>query len=144
MQAGGAAAIWSTYVKYIGAGAIATGGIISLIKSMPLIISTFRDSMKSMKGGSVKELQEQTGSSDEFILIGIVAMVVIIWAVPAIPVNPLGALLIVIFGFFFATVSSRMVGMIGSSNNPVSGMAIATLLIATMLSKHPARLESTV
>ncbi len=52
--AGGAAAIWSKYVKYIGAGAIATGGIISLIKSMPLIISTFRDSMKSMKGGSVK------------------------------------------------------------------------------------------
>ena len=70
-----------------------------------------------------------------FILIGIVAMVVIIWAVPAIPVNPLGALLIVIFGFFFATVSSRMVGMIGSSNNPVSGMAIATLLISTMVIK---------
>ena len=134
--AGGAAAIWSKYVKYIGAGAIATGGIISLIKSMPLIISTFRDSMKSMKGGSVKG----TARTDRdlpmnFILIGIVAMVVIIWAVPAIPVNPLGALLIVIFGFFFATVSSRMVGMIGSSNNPVSGMAIATLLISTMVIK---------
>ena len=133
---GGAAAIWSTYVKYIGAGAIATGGIISLIKSLPLIISTFRDSMKSMKGGSVKG----TARTDQdlpmnFILIGIIAMVVIIWAVPAIPVNPLGALLIVIFGFFFATVSSRMVGMIGSSNNPVSGMAIATLLISTMVIK---------
>ena len=119
-----------------GAGAIATGGIISLIKSMPLIISTFRDSMKSMKGGSVKG----TARTDRdlpmnFILIGIVAMVVIIWAVPAIPVNPLGALLIVIFGFFFATVSSRMVGMIGSSNNPVSGMAIATLLISTIVIK---------
>ena len=136
MQAGGAAAIWSTYVKYIGAGAIATGGIISLIKSLPLIISTFRDSMKSMKGGSVKG----TARTDQdlpmnFILIGILAMVAIIWAVPAIPVNPLGALLIVIFGFFFATVSSRMVGMIGSSNNPVSGMAIATLLISTMVIK---------
>ena len=134
--AGGASAIWSKYVKYIGAGAIATGGIISLIKSMPLIISTFRDSMKSMKGGSVKG----TARTDRdlpmnFILIGIVAMVVIIWAVPAIPVNPLGALLIVIFGFFFATVSSRMVGMIGSSNNPVSGMAIATLLISTIVIK---------
>ena len=134
--AGGAAAIWSKYVKYIGAGAIATGGIISLIKSMPLIISTFRDSMKSMKGGSVKG----TARTDRdlpmnFILIGIVAMIVIIWAVPAIPVNPLGALLIVIFGFFFATVSSRMVGMIGSSNNPVSGMAIATLLISTIVIK---------
>ena len=134
--AGGAAAIWSKYVKYIGAGAIATGGIISLIKSMPLIISTFRDSMKSMKGGSVKG----TARTDRdlpmnFILIGIVAMVVIIWAVPAIPVNPLGALLIVIFGFFFATVSSRMVGLIGSSNNPVSGMTIATLLFATVILK---------
>ncbi len=133
---GGASAIWSTYVKYIGAGAIATGGIISLIKSLPLIISTFRDSMKSMKGRSVKG----TARTDQdlpmnFILIGILAMVAIIWAVPAIPVNPLGALLIVIFGFFFATVSSRMVGMIGSSNNPVSGMAIATLLISTMVIK---------
>ena len=65
------------------------------------------------------------------ILAGIAAMVVIIWLVPAIPVNFLGALMIVVFGFFFATVSSRMVGLIGSSNNPVSGMAIATLLIAT-------------
>ena len=133
---GGASAIWSTYVKYIGAGAIATGGIISLIKSLPLIFSTFRDSMKSMKGGSVKG----TARTDRdlpmnFILIGILAMVIVIWAVPAIPVNPLGALLIVIFGFFFATVSSRMVGMIGSSNNPVSGMAIATLLISTMVIK---------
>ena len=134
--AGGADAIWSNYVKYIGAGAIATGGIISLIKSLPLIVSTFRDAMKSMKGGSVKG----TARTDQdlpmnFILIGILVMVAIIWAVPAIPVNPLGALLIVIFGFFFATVSSRMVGMIGSSNNPVSGMAIATLLISTMVIK---------
>ena len=69
------------------------------------------------------------------ILIGIVAMVAIIWLVPAIPFNPIGALIIVIFGFFFATVSSRMVGLVGSSNNPVSGMAIATLLIATMVIK---------
>ena len=62
-------------------------------------------------------------------------MVFIIWFVPAIPVNFLGALMIVVFGFFFATVSSRMVGMIGSSNNPVSGMAIATLLLATFAIK---------
>ena len=113
--AGGASKIWSTYVKYIGAGAIATGGIISLIKSLPLIIA--------------QDLPMNV------ILIGIVAMVAIIWLVPAIPVNPIGALIIVIFGFFFATVSSRMVGLVGSSNNPVSGMAIATLLIATMIIK---------
>ena len=133
---GGAAAIWSTYVKYIGAGAIATGGIISLIKSLPLIVKTFSDSMKSVKGG--KNTSTARTAQDlpmQFILIGIVAMVVIIWAVPAIPVSLLVAALIVIFGFFFATVSSRMVGLVGSSNNPVSGMAIATLLIATMAIK---------
>lgn len=133
---GGASSIWSTYVKYIGAGAIATGGIISLVKSLPLIITTFRDSMKSMKGG--KNTSTARTAQDlpmNVILIGIVAMVFIIWFVPAIPVNFLGALIIVVFGFFFATVSSRMVGLIGSSNNPVSGMAIATLLIATFAIK---------
>lgn len=130
---GGAAKIWSTYVKYIGAGAIATGGIISLIKSLPLIITTFRDSIKSMKGG--KNTNTARTAQDlpmQMILFGIVAMILIIWVVPAIPVTLLGAAIIVVFGFFFATVSSRMVGLVGSSNNPVSGMAIATLLIATM------------
>ena len=131
--AGGAAKIWSTYVKYIGAGAIATGGIISLIKSLPLIITTFRDSIKSMKGG--KNTNTARTAQDlpmQMILFGIVAMILIIWVVPAIPVTLLGAAIIVVFGFFFATVSSRMGGLVGSSNNPVSGMAIATLLIATM------------
>ena len=133
---GGAAAIWSTYVKYIGAGAIATGGIISLIKSLPLIVTTFRDSMKSMKGS--KNTSTERTAQDlpmQFILLGVFAMVFIIWIVPAIPVTLLGAFIIVIFGFFFATVSSRMVGLVGSSNNPVSGMAIATLLIATFAIK---------
>ena len=133
---GGASAIWSTYVKYIGAGAIATGGIISLIKSLPLIVTTFRDSMKSMKGS--KNTSTARTAQDlpmQFILLGVFAMVFIIWIVPAIPVTLLGAFIIVIFGFFFATVSSRMVGLVGSSNNPVSGMAIATLLIATFAIK---------
>ena len=134
--AGGAAKIWSTYVKYIGAGAIATGGIISLIKSLPLIITTFRDSIKSMKGG--KNTNTARTAQDlpmQIILFGIVAMILIIWVVPAIPVTLLGAAIIVVFGFFFATVSSRMVGLVGSSNNPVSGMAIATLLISTIVIK---------
>lgn len=133
---GGASNIWGSYVRYIGAGAIATGGIISLIKSLPLIVTTFRDSMKSMKGG--RNTSTERTAQDipmNLVLIGIVAMIVIIWLVPAIPVNLLGAAIIVIFGFFFATVSSRMVGLIGSSNNPVSGMAIATLLIATFAIK---------
>lgn len=133
---GGASMIWGSYVRYIGAGAIATGGIISLIKSLPLIVTTFRDSIRSMKGG--KNASSARTAQDlpmGIVLAGIAAMVVIIWLVPAIPVNFLGALLIVVFGFFFATVSSRMVGLIGSSNNPVSGMAIATLLIATITIK---------
>ena len=133
---GGASAIWSTYVKYIGAGAIATGGIISLIKSLPLIVTTFRDSMKSMKGSkSTSTARTAQDLPMQFILLGILAMVFIIWIVPAIPVTLLGAFIIVVFGFFFATVSSRMVGLVGSSNNPVSGMAIATLLIATFAIK---------
>ena len=133
---GGAAAIWSTYVKYIGAGAIATGGIISLIKSLPLIVTTFRDSMKSMKGSkSTSTARTAQDLPMQFILLGVFAMVFIIWIVPAIPVTLLGAFIIVIFGFFFATVSCRMVGLVGSSNNPVSGMAIATLLIATFAIK---------
>ncbi|MDY4693467.1 MAG: oligopeptide transporter, OPT family [Blautia sp.] len=133
---GGAAAIWSTYVKYIGAGAIATGGIISLIKSLPLIITTFRDSMKSMKNGrNTSTARTAQDLPMNLIILGIIAMVFIIWIVPAIPVNFIGALIIVVFGFFFATVSSRMVGLVGSSNNPVSGMAIATLLIATFVIK---------
>ena len=135
-ESGGASQIWSLYLRYIGAGAIATGGIISLIKSFPLIVTTFRDAIKGMKGGkntsSARTAQDLPMS---IVLGGIAAMIVIIWLVPAIPVNFLGALLIVVFGFFFATVSSRMVGLIGSSNNPVSGMAIATLLAATITIK---------
>ena len=139
---GGAAAIWSTYVKYIGAGAIATGGIISLIKSLPLIVTTFRDSMKSMKGSkSTSTARTAQDLPMQFILLGVFAMVFIIWIVPAIPVTLLGAFIIVIFGFFFATVSSRMVGLVGSSNNPVSGMAIATLLIATFAIKSSGKTD---
>ena len=92
--------------------------------------------MKSMKGGSASGTSRtEKDMPMPFILGGILLIILIIWLAPAIPVSPLGALLIVIFGFFFSTVSARMVGMIGSSNNPVSGMTIATLLIATMILK---------
>ena len=101
--------LWSNYIKYIGAGAVAAGGMISLIKTFPLIIR---------------------------ILLGVIlAIVIAIWLIPTFPVSPIGALIVVVFGFFFASVSSRMVGLIGSSNNPVSGMAIATLIIATLVLK---------
>lgn len=134
---GGASAIWSNYIKYIGAGALAAGGIISLIKSLPLIVRTFRDAMKSMKGGVGSDSNERTAQdlSMKFILIAILILTLLVWLVPAIPVTLVGAIIVVIFGFFFATVSSRMVGLVGSSNNPVSGMAIATLLFATIILK---------
>ena len=133
---GGASAIWGTYIRYIGAGALAAGGIISLIKSLPLIVRTFKDSIKSMAGGSnVGSERTNQSLSMKLVLIAIAILTVIVWLVPAVPVSLLGAAIVVIFGFFFATVSSRMVGLVGSSNNPVSGMAIATLLIATVILK---------
>lgn len=130
---GGAGAIWSSYIRYIGAGAVATGGIISLIKSLPLIVSTFVDAMKGMKGNKGdSRLRTERDLDMRFIVAGVLLMVLVIWLLPQIPVTLLGAILIVVFGFFFGAVSSRMVGLVGSSNNPVSGMAIATLLLATV------------
>ncbi len=134
---GGASAIWSSYIRYIGAGAVATGGIISLIKSLPLIIRTFADAIKGIKGGSGQTATARTDKDLDMRIIGIGVLLIIvaIWILPEIPVSPLGAVLIALFGFFFATVSSRMVGIVGSSNNPVSGMAIATLLFSTLCLK---------
>lgn len=133
---GGAGAIWSSYIRYIGAGALAAAGIISLIKSLPLIVKTFASAIKGLKG-SQSDSSERTAQdlSIKFVLIGIVVVILAIWLLPPIPAGILSAVLIVIFGFFFATVSSKMVGLVGSSNNPVSGMAIATLLFASIILK---------
>ena len=132
----GASAIWSSYIRYIGAGAVAAGGIMSLIKLIPLIGSTFRDSVKSLRSGTVKsDVRTEQDLNFKFTLIAIVVLTLVLWLIPQVPVSLLGAIMIVIFGFFFATVSSRMVGLVGSSNNPVSGMAIATLLILTLVLK---------
>ena len=133
---GGADALWGSYIRYIGAGAVAAGGIISLIKSLPLIVTTFRDSLKELKNGTkAGNLRTDQDLDMRFVLFGSLALILIIWLLPAIPVSLTGALLVVVFGFFFATVSSRMVGLVGSSNNPVSGMAIATLLFSTLVLK---------
>ena len=133
----GASGIWGSYIRYIGAGALAAGGIISLAKSLPLIVRTFADAMKSLKGGvgSTSTKRTEQDLSMKIVLGAILVLTLLVWLVPAIPVTLVGAFIVVIFGFFFATVSSRMVGLVGSSNNPVSGMAIATLLIATLILK---------
>lgn len=137
MEGGGQSALWSNYIKYIGAGAVATGGIISLIKSLPLIIRTFKQAIDSMKNKNAAHKGLRTEQDLPIPVLIAVALViaVLIWLIPTFPVNLIGALIIVVFGFFFATVSSRMVGLIGSSNNPVSGMTIATLLFATVILK---------
>ena len=134
--ANGAGGIWSSYIRYIGAGALAAGGIISLIKSLPLIVCTFRDAIKGMaKGGAASNERTAQDLNMKIVLIAIAVLTLLVWLVPAIPVTLVGAIIVVIFGFFFATVSSRMVGLVGSSNNPVSGMTIATLLISTLILK---------
>lgn len=132
----GASAIWGSYIRYIGAGALAAGGIISLIKSLPLIVKTFGGAIKGF-AGSQGSTNERTAKdiSLKVVFLAIAVLTLLVWLIPVIPVSFLGAVIIVVFGFFFATVSSRMVGLVGSSNNPVSGMAIATLLIATLILK---------
>lgn len=134
-EAGGAAAVWSKYIRYIGAGALAAGGIISLIKSLPMIVRTFASAFKSYGKGVEGTSRTDKDLSIKVIIILSLAVVLFMWLYPGMPVSLLGAVIILIFGFFFATVSSRMVGLIGSSNNPVSGMAIATLLISTFILK---------
>lgn len=129
---GGASAIWSSYIRYIGAGAVAAGGMISLVKTLPLLFSTFYEAVKAARSGKEKSEKRTERDLDMRVVIGgIVLFALLIWLVPALPISFSGAWLVILFGFFFATVSSRMVGLVGSSNNPVSGMTIATLLLVT-------------
>lgn len=129
--------IWNYYIRYVGAGAVAFGGVFSLVKSLPLIVQTFKDAMKDYsKGvGTNSGLRTDKDMSMKVVLIGTLAVVLAMMMLPVIPVGFAGALLIAVFGFFFATVSSRIVGLVGSSSNPVSGMTIATLIITAIVFK---------
>jgi len=135
-DAGNVKAVWSGYVRYIGAGTIAVGGFISLVRSLPMFFRTF----KSAKGASGEEGGAEGDAKRDLpmkTVIGcLLCVVTFIWLVPAVPVSFVGALMIALFGFFFAAVSARMVGLVGSSNNPVSGMTIATLVVATLVLKE--------
>lgn len=133
-ETGGASAIWSSYIRYMGAGAVAAGGLISLIRSFPLIFSAFGTAVKGIGSKGIGERTDR--NLDIRVTLGIAAAVILLlWLYPGIPISFVGTAFIVLFGFFFAAVSSRMTGLVGSSNNPVSGMTIATLLVCTFLLK---------
>jgi OPT family oligopeptide transporter len=129
-------AIYRAYIRQIGAGAVAAGGFITLIKTIPTIVSSFRESMGSLKDkGQTSVLRTEDDLSFKFVIIGSIALVLITAMLPSniMPGDSVLqklfiGLLIVIFGFFFVTVSSRIVGLVGTSNNPISGMTIATLM----------------
>ena len=132
-----AAEIWSNYIRYIGAGAVTFGGIVTLIKSFPTIINAFRDSFKDLRenkaNGKVEKIRTEKDIPLVFVLVGSVLLVILMVVIPSIPTNLLSSIMIVIFGFFFVTVSSRIVGLIGSSSNPISGMTIATLMATALI-----------
>jgi OPT family oligopeptide transporter len=131
-----ASSIYRAYVRQIGAGAVAAGGFITLIKTIPTIISSFKTSFGSMNktNGKIQEVKRTDKDlSMKTVVLGSLALVILMAVLPQIPgdslINKLLiGLLVVVFGFFFVTVSSRIVGLIGSSSNPISGMTIATLM----------------
>ena len=127
--------IYRAYVRYIGAGAVACAGVMTLIKTLPTIVSAFRESVKSFGAGagakSVKRTERDLGMG--IVVVGSVVLALLITVLPRFPHGPFPGslvmgLLVVVFGFFFVTVSSRIVGIIGTSSNPISGMTIATIM----------------
>jgi len=128
--------IWNNYVRYIGAGTIATGGILSLIKIIPLLIKTFRATFKDLfsrfKGSAhVKRTDRDINLS--WLIIGSIGIILLLWLLPTLPMNLLTILILVVLGFFFTAVTSMTVGIVGSTSNPVSGMVITTLLITCLI-----------
>jgi putative OPT family oligopeptide transporter len=128
--------IRGAYILYIGAGAVAAGGIISLFRSLPLIWHGIRAGLKDV-GGSATSRSSRIRTEDDLpmrlVFAGIAALIVAITLAPRLHMNLLGAVLIVAFGFLFVTVSSRLTGEIGSSSNPISGMTVATLLLTSLV-----------
>jgi putative OPT family oligopeptide transporter len=123
----GAAAIWSKYIRYIGAGAVIAGGFISIAKSMPTIVRSFKSAIAGLgnKGGQKRTDKDMPMT---YVIAGAIFVFVLAWILPNLKVTFLGSLFVIIFAFFFSVVSARLVGVIGTSNNPISGMTIASLL----------------
>jgi putative OPT family oligopeptide transporter len=125
--------LWSAYIRYTGAGAVLASGLITLARTLPTIVSSFRDSVKDFNAGSAgaRQIRTERDLPMTIVLGGSLALAIFLAVAPRMPTqgNFLASALIVIFGFFFVTVSSRITGLIGSSSNPISGMTIATLIL---------------
>ncbi|BCU80890.1 oligopeptide transporter, OPT family protein [Polycladomyces abyssicola] len=131
--------IWKEYIRYIGAGAVAAGGLITLVKTLPILYSSIRDTVRGIRanrnGETVAIERTDRDIPMTYVILGILALILVIAFVPVTDVGIVGAIAIAIFGFLFVTVASRIVGIVGSSSSPVSGMTIATLIIVTVVFK---------
>jgi putative OPT family oligopeptide transporter len=129
--------IWNNYIRYIGVGAVAFGGLVTLVRAIPTIGASFGAGLSGIlrRRSGTPRAPERTDTDlpMSLVVFGAVALIIIVAALPQLPVNTLGAVLIAVFSFFFVTVTSRLVGVIGSSSNPASGMTIATLLGTTLV-----------
>lgn len=131
-----AAEIYENYIRYIGAGAVTAGGIITLVKTLPLLWRSLRDTLRGLrkqKGFSAKRERTDRDIPTLWLGVGILVLILIIAFTPVTNVGIIGAIAIAVFGFLFVTVASRIVGITGSTSMPVSGMTIATLLIVTLI-----------
>jgi putative OPT family oligopeptide transporter len=128
-----AAQLWSAYIRYTGAGAVLAAGLITLARTIPTIVSSFRESVKDFGAakGAAGPIRTERDLPIAIVLGGSLLLAIFLAVAPRMPTqgNFLAALLLLVFGFFFVTVSSRITGLIGSSSNPISGMTIATLIL---------------
>ena len=125
----------NSYIKYLGVGAVALGGFVSLIKSLPVVVSSFKQGFGQLFGKSDGKATPRTDKDIpmKWVMLGVMVVILAIWALPSTELHLLGAALAVLFGFFFVVVAARIVGIVGSSSSPVSGMTIATLLVTCMI-----------
>lgn len=130
-----AAQVFDRYVRYIAAGAVAAGGVISLIRSLPTIVQAFQAGIRDFSGGKEggSRLRTERDIPILYAMIGVALLLVAITLIPQLEVDWISSILILVFGFFFVTVSSRICGQIGSTSNPISGMTIATLLFTSLI-----------
>lgn len=128
--------LWNRYIRYIGAGAVAFGGVVSLFKAIPMILSTLTSGiLGGVGGGGEAPVRTDHDLDIRLVLGGVAAIALVLLALPWFEVNAWGVLCLIFFSFFFTTVSARIVGIVGSSSNPASGMTIATLLATSLLLK---------